>query len=139
MTYSVCCWPIPFTLTQHSPQKTIKLHLLLHVNLGYHEPGETKFKFQILPGWSYQGLYCCYSFVRQWYVCYRWTYFKLVMVDSSLAWGVTCQVVVMAALAIFPLTPAGLSSRAYRFALLGSVIACAHSLYQQHQVCDSTH
>jgi hypothetical protein len=42
-------------------------------------------------------------------------------------------VVVMAALAIFPLTPAGLSSRAYRFALLGSVIACAHSLYQQHQ------
>lgn len=65
--------------------------------------------------------------------------FKLVMVDSSLAWGVTCQVVVMAALAIFPLTPAGLSSRAYRFALLGSVIACAHSLYQQHQVCDSTH
>jgi hypothetical protein len=55
------------------------------------------------------------------------------MVDSSLAWGVTCQVVVMAALAIFPLTPAGLSSRAYRFALLGSVIACGHSLYQQHQ------
>jgi hypothetical protein len=48
-------------------------------------------------------------------------------------------VVVMAALAIFPLTPAGLSSRAYRFALLGSVIACGHSLYQQHQVFDSTH
>lgn len=45
------------------------------------------------------------------------------------------QVVVMALVAFFPFSPRGLSDRAYRLALVGSAISCAHGLYQQIRVC----
>jgi len=40
-------------------------------------------------------------------------------------------VVVMALVAYFPFSSRGLSDRAYRLALVGSAVSCAHGLYQQ--------
>ncbi|KAL2610049.1 hypothetical protein R1flu_028622 [Riccia fluitans] len=51
---------------------------------------------------------------------------------QSIQFLANAWVVVMAVVAIFPFVPRGLGDRAYRFALLGTAVACSHSLYSAH-------
>ncbi|KAL3678381.1 hypothetical protein R1sor_021337 [Riccia sorocarpa] len=48
---------------------------------------------------------------------------------QSIQFLANAWVLVMAIVALFPLVPRGLGDRAYRFTLLGTALACSHSLY----------
>ncbi|KAG6545678.1 hypothetical protein Mapa_012863 [Marchantia paleacea] len=51
---------------------------------------------------------------------------------QSIQFLANAWVLVMAILALFPFLPRGLGDRAYRFTLLGTAVACGHSLYSAY-------
>ncbi|CAM6091059.1 unnamed protein product [Calypogeia fissa] len=53
---------------------------------------------------------------------------------QSIQFLANAWVLIMTILTMFPFVPRGLGDRAYRFALVGTALACAHSLYSQYGI-----
>lgn len=51
---------------------------------------------------------------------------------QSIQFLANAWVLIMTILTMFPFVPRGLGDRAYRFALVGTALACAHSLYSEY-------